>query len=338
MSIYLNQLRSMVEAITIVSSSQLQWYGRLMSTDTARGLSEHRLAPGISSFKDSLQSHLYQSFYCTGGPTPWPLSSSYGNEPDNFREQLSSSNSVSQLWSDGWKVWQAAQNGNVGVAYGEFQCWAPQSDVEAEQESLIAAGHRVRVRLPAERLKTFPGFYGIFGGKDLVSGESVRFYWNLERDGAPILIRELSVSLAAAKLAYQLKVVSNPSGYSRCDAGVLYIFQPDFSDAADSVRHAYPMVRSQLKPQVPALTRRLAPGLGFAENPGANTSFGFHRCGLIAEGLIDSRQRGITSVPGRMDVIAERFAREGLSLDRPYLNSNSDDYPDLDIGGDSVAG
>jgi HopA1 effector protein family len=337
MSIYVDQIRRMVEAITIVSAGQLWWYGRSMSAASTKGESGYRQDVDMPNFKANLQGHLYQYFYCTGGATPWPPGSAQGHEQRGFRTLLARSSSSPESWSNGWKVWEVSQGRGVGVAYNGVQWWASESDV-AKQEEIIAPGCAVTVRVPAERLREFPGFYGIFGGKDLVNRRIARFYWNLECDGAPILIRELSASLNAAAIAHRMKVISDASRYCRCDAGVLYIHQSDFGHAVDSVSQAYSVVRSQLKPQVPALTRPLAPGLGFAENPANSASFGFQRCGLIAEALIDSHLRHISSVSGRIDAIAERFEREGISLDVPYLNAGSSHYSDKDLTGAIVVG
>ena len=43
----------------------------------------------------------------------------------------------------------------------------------------------------------------------------------------------------------------------------------------------------KLNVRVPAFTKHLAPGLGFAEDPGTiRDSFGTHRCRLLAEGTL----------------------------------------------------
>ena len=291
----------------------------------------------MSNLRNSLQSHLYRYFYCTGGPAPWLPGSVGGSESQDFKELLARTNRSSESWSSGWDVWEAPHHGTVGVAANGLQCRASQSDVAAEKDDAITLGRAVSVRVPAERLKAFPGYYGILGSKDLMNREIVRFYWNLDCDGAPILIRRLSESLNEAGLAHRLKVINNPIGYYRCDAGVLYLHKEDVVGAADSIRSAYRMVRRQLKPQVPALTCRLAPGIGFAESPSGSTSFGLHRCGLIADGLIDSQLRHITSASGRVDAIVERFARQDISLEQPYLNGGSSPHPDVDFLGDIVA-
>lgn len=281
MSAYVNQLRRLVEAVTIESPDCARWYGRAISSVAKIVPSDQRPVRALARFRDGLQSHLYHSFYCTGGATPWPPGSAPGHESRNFRVLLAGSHSAHGSWSPGWDIWEPAGHGMVGVAHDQLQCWAPLADL-AEHEEAIALGDTVKVRVPAERLRTFPAFYGILGGKDLTSREIARFYWNIEHGGASILLRELSAPLDTAGVAYRLKVVSDPGAYCRCDAGVLYIDQFDIAIAAKSIRHAYFMVREQLKPQVPTLTRRLAAGLGFAESPSTNMSFGFQRCGVIA--------------------------------------------------------
>ena len=260
MSAYVNQLRRLVEAVTIESPDCAHWYGRAISSVTKIVPSDQRPVRALARLRDGLQTHLYHSFYCTGGATPWPPGSAPGHESRNFRVLLAGSHSARGSWSPGWDIWEPAGHGLVGVAHDELQCWAPLADL-AEHEEPIAPGDTVKVRVPAERLRTFPGFYGILGGKDLTSREIARFYWNIEHGGASILLRELSAPLETAGVAYRLKVVSDPSAYCRCDAGVLYIDQFDIAKATKSIRHAYFMVREQLKPQVPTLTRRLAAGL-----------------------------------------------------------------------------
>src|SRR5436305_14389954 len=47
----------------------------------------------------------------------------------------------------------------------------------------------------------------------------------------------------------------------------------------------YQAVKDNLKPETPLFTKRLAAGLGFAEDPGNGESFGMSRCRIVAEGL-----------------------------------------------------
>jgi hypothetical protein len=83
-----------------------------------------------------------------------------------------------------------------------------------------------------------------------------------------------------------------------------------------------------LEPATPALTRRLAPGLAFAEDPGPDESYGAQRCRLLAEAAVTAHEHGILDPDGRLGVVRERFADVGASLDRPHLERGSADDPD----------
>jgi lantibiotic modifying enzyme len=88
---------------------------------------------------------------------------------------------------------------------------------------------------------------------------------------------------------------------------------------------------------VPAFTRLLAPGLGLAEDPGDGDSFGMHRCRLLADALVTAHEQGAHSVEARVDAVLDRFAREGINPDRPYLNPGSDDRYTFDAPAAPVA-
>ena len=77
----------------------------------------------------------------------------------------------------------------------------------------------------------------------------------------------------------------------------------------------------QISRGVPALTLSVAPGVGFAEDPGGVASFGMDRCGLIADGVERALDLGATSLEDRLALVAEAFRRSGADLDRPFLRS-----------------
>src|SRR5262249_33566341 len=82
-----------------------------------------------------------------------------------------------------------------------------------------------------------------------------------------------------------------------------------------------------LKQGTPTFTKPLAEGVGLAEDPGQGDSFGLHRCQLLADGMIRAYEQGKKSVYERLKVVEDRFAEDGISLEKPFLNpGSSDDY------------
>ena len=89
----------------------------------------------------------------------------------------------------------------------------------------------------------------------------------------------------------------------------------------------YERVRGGLRAATPVLTKQLADGLGFAEDPPSEESFGMERCGLLADAAILAHERGLDDPRDQVAVVETRFAEAGLSLATPYLNpGSSDDY------------
>jgi hypothetical protein len=86
------------------------------------------------------------------------------------------------------------------------------------------------------------------------------------------------------------------------------------------VRHVHEEIRGYLRSGVPALTLRLAEGVAVAHDPPGGSSFGLHRCRLIAEGLLRAHERGLRSLEDRLDAVIERFREAGVDPDRPYLS------------------
>jgi hypothetical protein len=220
------------------------------------------------------------------------------------------------------------QDGQVVVERDRLCLWVAADEVVTAGGSPPEAGDAVLVRLPKELLKLSPGFYMALGDEGLPRREDepvVRFYWNLRSDTAPELARELTGRLNQACLPFRLKVVNDPRRYTRCDAGVLYVLRRHYQPVASVVRTVHEAVREGLNLETPALTKQLAPRLGLAEEPPGGDSFGAHRCGLIADGIIRAHELGRRSLADRLQVVADRLEEEGISLEAPFLNAGSSD-------------
>jgi hypothetical protein len=174
---------------------------------------------------------------------------------------------------------------------------------------------------------------GDFGTDSAPPGPTVRFYWNLGPDGAGPFLRAAAGGLNRARLPFKIKVLDDPGQFDRCDSAVVYVPKAACREAAGLLAGVYWGVSPHLKPETPVFTKRLAPGVGLAEDPGRSESFGQHRCRLLAEGMVRSHERGTRSLDERLRIVAECFEEEGLSLTTPYLNPRSTDPYDFRFPG-----
>ena len=88
--------------------------------------------------------------------------------------------------------------------------------------------------------------------------------------------------------------------------------------------HVAVTLASRLRPRIPAFTLALAPGVGLAESPATGESFGEHRCGLLADGIVGADEHGVASGAARVEAVIESLAASGVKIDAPYLEPSLD--------------
>ena len=174
-----------------------------------------------------------------------------------------------------------------------------------------------------------PGFHTICGERPLrlkLFSPPIALVLKYTPEGAPALVRATTERLNEAEIPFRLKVLNDPSAFSRCDAGVLYVeggsslrYEPgDLSDRYSWILLVHQDIARHLRPLTPVFTCRLATGLAAAQDPGCDESFGQHRCRLLAEGFIEARDQGVHDKRGIVAVIRRRFAAEGVDLDAAH--------------------
>jgi hypothetical protein len=328
---YRQLVAQVLAATEVTSSTSHVWFGvpsqglpaetqQLIDADSARAYLLY-----------NLQTQLYTDFYCAGEPRPRldsPMTTPLpGASP--FTHALSSANAGQGAREPGWTV-VGEDAGALVVTRDGLTLWVAPAEISPADGVSITPGAPVGVLMPKELLRLSPGFYMALGDTEFPVDDSepiVRFYWNLTREGAPALIEVLTRRLNAERLAFRVKVVSDPGQYTRCDAGVLYTLGSNYECVSAIVAEAYNAIAPALKPATPALTKQLAPGLGLAEEPGEKmVSFGMSRCRLLAEAIASAAERGIRDTSQRLEAVSERFAQEGIDLDTPYLNPGSSDH------------
>jgi hypothetical protein len=324
---YYSQLRGAIEATRFHSASTIFWFGRPtvrpIPARVARFLPDNVLSEWVST---GLRDRLYRNFYCRGTATHSNVEAEQSDARAGVRAfvgALSAANCGDGYVEAGWKV--AGVDGDVvrvarqglevhvvgdGLIHGESRC----------------VGAEVGLRLPKEYVDRLPGFYvatGPVGWGDVDWSRVVRIYWNVTPTGARHLMLAATRVLNEAAVGYQLKILSRLDGEPRCDAAVLYVAEAEYPRLRDLLERIYRVVAPELRPGVPALTKRLAPGVALAEDPGGGVSFGQHRCTALADSLIDAHRHGVHSLDDRFRFVTEAFARRGIDVEAPYLREGS---------------
>jgi hypothetical protein len=199
--------------------------------------------------------------------------------------------------------------------------------VPGARGAMPSPGAPASARVERESWTMQPGFYFAFG-RELGDAEDeqglVRFYWNV-REGAdaPRLVRAVTARLNRFEIPFRMKCPVHPGAYRRIDAAVVYIARRHCRITSWLMADAHAELRERLDADVPLLTKRLAHGLGLAEDPGGGESFGTHRCRLLAEGLWEAHGADATTDAARDAHIVAVFRRNELDPDRPWLGPRS---------------
>jgi hypothetical protein len=318
---YRDQVVAALQAVTIRLPTRYTWLGRA-SRRLPGSLSEQMDEAGRRDYLIAcLRAELYSSFYCHGRPVParWGAVEPVSADPW-LTNAMSQANTGRGSWEPGWTI-QRLEGKDALVATSRLRARIRAADCRTI-DGPLRVGASVSLRLPKELPARSPGFFTIVSEAvaDAASaGAVVRVYWNIGRAGAPDLVGALTSRLNTDNVPFRLKVGDHPFRLDRCDAAVLYLPAGAFPAVRETLRHVAAMLTPRLRPDVPAFTLQLAPGVGLAEDGRAGESFGAHRCGLLADGIVRGHERGTANLGARLEAVAARFADEGVSIDAPYL-------------------
>lgn len=246
---------------------------------------------------------------------------------------LSRSNASTSHWDHGWRVVRLHPGGWADVVKGERVRRLTVAQLLPAGPSGVAPGSEVLLPAPSQALDVQPTYYFAFGdvlGCDLDEVALVRLYFHVRADAAPLLLRWLSETMNRYQVPFRMKLPDRPALYQRADAAVLYCARRYAGIVLRLIGGMPEGVRESLSDLPPLFTRPLGPGMGFAEDPWTGESFGMHRSRLVAEAMLALLARGSPSGEAEKWAAMEaRFAAEGLSLARPWLNPGSVDPPGI---------
>lgn len=330
MSGVIDDVRDVVAAIEIHTPSRYTLDGVARDVPPPAAVTDD---PPAVPLVQALQNEMYSVLYCRFGS-----SARRGGDELADRElvhALSAANTGQGTWEPGWIVAGVEEDGRIPMRKDGLTVWVQPGQLR--NRGLDAQGRgpgrrpgtASRVRVGKELREIMQGFYFAIGDGDEseqrdADERMVRLYWHVDRDGAIELVRALTSTLNPLRVPFRSKVVNFAAGYPRCDAGVLYLDRRYYPRVAGVLPAIHEAVRPWLGDEVPRFTKRLAAGLGLAEDPETDESFGQHRCRLIAEALWLSFRDG--DHDRRFGRVCRAFERAGLDPARPYLQPGSPDY------------
>lgn len=344
MNTHMKTLAMIADAVCIVDDTSFTWFGSsstsLPEVVRERISSADRRAYLLASLRD----RIYRDAYCAGSPRAADTSGralTLGGRDSTFASQLAAANTGQGAWEPGWTITSVedvaalqpagaaippATPRNVGVQAKGLRIWLRDGEYRHRGGVQPMSGDAVDIRLPRGSFDISPGYYSAFSDSpmpDTTLKSVMRLYLAVRAESAPMAMAEITGSLNHENIPFRFKMLSDPGSYDRCDTAVLYLSKDDAGAAAQPVADSVSRLRPFLRDAVPAFTLRAVAGVGLAEEPEVQESFGEHRSGLTAEGII--RMAEITERGKRRSLapLLETWAEASIDLAAPHLNPMS---------------
>ncbi|MBP0019770.1 MAG: hypothetical protein J7647_19730 [Cyanobacteria bacterium SBLK] len=336
------ELTKICQAVKIGSPTEASFAGKRVPEATIAGHQQQMLAAGQTPLIARLQSQLYLYCYCQQFDGTLPEEPKLDNpsqvQDPTFLQNLSQSNTGRERWESGWQIYKIEASGQIlAQKSGIVSMFWPGQFIYQEGAGMPPrVGANISVFLPKESFTMQPGFYFVFsetqnGYEDDYS--QVRFYWHIQEQGAGTLIRCLTQKFNQFQVPFRFKCLTYwNSSFPRSDSAVLFVSKRFTQISARLLSEVYPKVKKYLQPRTPLFSKKLALGLGLAEDPGNGDSFGTNRCRILAEGLWNAYSKGLQTERDKLGEVIQQFNQYGISLERPYLSPGSIDryqFPNL---------
>ena len=243
-------------------------------------------------------------------------------------------------WDTGWKLRCVGLGGTVyAEKSGRIGAWLPGQFISESVPLRVSEGDLIRVFRPRRSDHMQGGFIYFFGIEISADGDAlrtVRFYLNTQANTAPRAVPEICRGFDRYRVPYTLKSARYDRAYDRRDSTVIYVGARYVQIVAWILSELYSRIRDGLNAEVPPLTRRLAPGIALAEDPGTGQSFGVHRARAIAAGLIEAHRLDSGQLADRLQSVRASFEHHDIAWNQPYRRSMACgfrlDEIELDIG------
>lgn len=276
---------------------------------------------------DEISNRLYKQFYCGMDLSRDKNIFPYKRERDIVINELSKANRTRRSLDKNWTVYAVGQDGN-GFAQknGRVRPAKPRTYRMRAGKTTLEVGDTIDFYRRKESRSKQVAFFHVYGEEYLDrSADLMRIYWNLEPEGAAILVEQLTKIFNAFRVPFSFKCLTHPNLYHRSDSAVLYFDKDDLMVVWRLVQRVIPRVKKYFKEHVPLFTQPIHKGVSIAEDPGNGKSFGNNRCKAIAEALVLSYLHQLKEEARRLFVY-DHLKAKGIDYQRMAFHPHTKHY------------
>jgi hypothetical protein len=263
-----------------------------------------------------LSNLIYQKFYIN--------STDLNLKKENLITKLKKANKSKNVLHRGFTIDFILANGNLIAQKDDFKILVKPGQYILLENVEPRLNQQILIHKPHEIYESENDFYFVYGTTldDDFYEAKLRIYFNLSPNGMPLLVESVTTLLNQKNIPFTFKCLFETQKFGRSDSCVLYFDKRYFNDFKGIWQEIYLKIEQFLNPNIPLFTKRIQLGVGLAENPKSNKSFGKERCTLIAQGIFESFNQPI-STGDKCQFVVQYIASQGYDIDNFYLNPKS---------------
>jgi hypothetical protein len=321
-------IKHIIESVDFSSKKEILFNGQIVNELSNDSYTKE---PSGKMLFDELQNIIYQKFYirpCEPLSHDLPAATSL---KENIAS-LSKANTGNECFDEGWVVEKNEEgdtliatkgNGRIQLKPGEFlNTLSADSNRTSQRE--------VRIYRPKEQGSHTDIFYFAFGKAIADNNEDfiVRFYFNATFEGNLKLMHLITVFFNEFNVPFIFKCLIHPFYYGRSDTSVLYVNKQYANFTFDWLESIHDDIKESLRDSLPLFIYPVNKGIGFAEQPSAESeSFGSHWAKIIAAGIMKAYENNLEKEKWPEEVLKHIQQNHGYAdLSCLYKNPQSQ-YP-----------
>lgn len=271
-------------------------------------------------FMANVANFLYANWYCPVTIKENEDSPTMGR--DDLTSALRAAVASSTRWQKGWVVIRTVPSGTclAGRQNQTRELRVGEYANVSRPGSPVAPGDAIAAIECINWVDPESGWWYLQSPAGHVGDPLVRLYWNVAYDHAGIVLATLTSVLDSKQVRYLLKCPSRTTDYHRVDSLILYIEKSCWSELAGLIDEIAIQVGHSLRQESPPLTKKIAPGVGFAEDPETKESFGESRCRILASAVLSILQNPAISDEDALVPLVEALRTEGIDPVQPWLS------------------
>lgn len=262
----------------------------------------------------ALQQHIYQHHYTA-------FDQSAGGVPEVWQPDAEAA-----LVSEPWCVLEQLPDGALIAQRGTLVRRLEPGEYLFNGVPARAGRHSLVTRQRSRwSTRLDPAFQYLFGEteSDVCTDEAmVRYYFAPRAERLGALVNALRGMLDQARISFSLKYPLDPRALSRRDAVVLYVGARQAHTLHARLAALSPEITRSLRPVHALWTQPLLPGLGFAQDPKGDLSFGESRCRALAQGMLDAAE---AKDGDALSHVQASFEAADIDWHAPHLEQDDED-------------